>query len=159
MDGVPELGAFYATEYEAPCGEFATGPPSLLSNLLDWNFRRIASRIESLVPRGRVLDVGCGAGVFLAAMERRGWKVAGVEPSVALAEGLRSHRGLTVSTGTLQDLPIDWGPFDADDAEMGDGQIAAWAAERLLARKEAQERGKKKQKELLRRKGWRALLN
>jgi arylsulfatase A-like enzyme len=26
---------------------------------------------------------------------------------------------------------FDWGPFEADDAEMGDGQIAAWAAERL----------------------------
>lgn len=26
---------------------------------------------------------------------------------------------------------FDWGPFAADDADMGDGQIAAWAAERL----------------------------
>jgi arylsulfatase A-like enzyme len=26
---------------------------------------------------------------------------------------------------------FDWGPFDVDDADMGDGQIAAWAAERI----------------------------
>lgn len=26
---------------------------------------------------------------------------------------------------------FDWGPLDVDDADMGDGQIAAWAAERL----------------------------
>jgi arylsulfatase A-like enzyme len=26
---------------------------------------------------------------------------------------------------------FDWGPFDADDSDMGDGQIAAWAADRL----------------------------
>ncbi|HEY2411389.1 MAG TPA: sulfatase [Pirellulaceae bacterium] len=26
---------------------------------------------------------------------------------------------------------FDWGPFNADDSDMGDGQIAAWAAERL----------------------------
>src|SRR3954467_15196983 len=26
---------------------------------------------------------------------------------------------------------FDWGPFEADDSDMGDGQIAVWAAERL----------------------------
>lgn len=31
---------------------------------------------------------------------------------------------------------FDWGPLDVDDADMGDGQIAAWAAERLSRKHE-----------------------
>ena len=51
-----------------------------------------------LVPRarpgGRLLDVGCGAGGYLAVMRALGWEVTGVEPdatsrAVARGEGLR----------------------------------------------------------------------
>ena len=31
---------------------------------------------------------------------------------------------------------FDWGPLDVEDADMGDGQIAAWAAEKLRAKHE-----------------------
>ncbi|MDE0740885.1 MAG: sulfatase [Planctomycetota bacterium] len=31
---------------------------------------------------------------------------------------------------------FDWGPFDIDDDEMGDGKITAWACERLLKKKD-----------------------
>ena len=45
-------------------------------------------------PGGRVLDVGCGAGRYLAVMKALGWDVTGVEPddssrAVAQAQGLR----------------------------------------------------------------------
>jgi SAM-dependent methyltransferase len=108
-----DLGSFYADQYAPVCGEFASGRRSLLSRLLEANFRRIAGRIEALVPSGRILDVGCGSGLFLATMERRGWQVVGVEPNVRLAEELRTSRGLDVHTGLLHDVPDGAGPFDA----------------------------------------------
>ncbi|MEN6479918.1 MAG: class I SAM-dependent methyltransferase [Anaerolineales bacterium] len=46
-------------------------------------------RIEALLPgRGRLLDIGCGDGALLAVAQRRGWDVAGLEPSARLVEQL-----------------------------------------------------------------------
>lgn len=106
------LDEFYAEEYQPVCGEFAGGRQTLLGRLLGANFRRVAARIEALAPPGRLLDVGCGAGVFLSLMQRRGWRVAGVEPNLALARELRVRRGLDVHAGGLDEIPDGWGPFD-----------------------------------------------
>jgi len=106
------LQAFYAAEYEPVCTDFATGHRSLLSYLRETNFHLMARRIEATIPTGRILDVGCGSGVFLAAMSRRGWDVAGIEPHRAVVEDLRRHHGFDVREGMLDDTPVDWGPFD-----------------------------------------------
>jgi len=62
--------------------------------------------------RGRLLDVGCGDGGFLAGMRRLGWQVEGVEPDPASAELARGH-GLAVRTGTLAADSFAAGSFDA----------------------------------------------
>ena len=52
--------------------------------------RTFARRMDALaehlpdVESGRVLDVGCAAGYFLAVMRERGWDVHGVEPSTPI---------------------------------------------------------------------------
>ena len=46
-------------------------------------------------------------------MHRRGWEAYGIEPNRALARGLSESRGLPVHAGTLDDLPANWGQFDA----------------------------------------------
>lgn len=92
--------------------------------------RRLLGRLLSVVPplrervwvtmmclpghhRGRLLDVGCGNGSFLAFMKGLGWDVQGVEPDPEAAEMARSRLQAKVLTGTLENaqLPSDY--FDA----------------------------------------------
>jgi 2-polyprenyl-3-methyl-5-hydroxy-6-metoxy-1,4-benzoquinol methylase len=60
--------------------------------------------------RGRLLDVGCGNGLFLTTAASLGWDVQGVEPDPAAADVAR-RAGHAVVTGTIDDL--DGGHFDA----------------------------------------------
>ena len=57
--------------------------------------------LERLKPRGgRLLDVGCGSGDFLAVMQKvPGWQVAGLEPSPQAAEHARATHSLDVTVG------------------------------------------------------------
>jgi SAM-dependent methyltransferase len=61
---------------------------------------------------GRLLDVGCGRGDLAAAFVRRGWDVAGVDPSAAAAEIARAQ-GVDAHAGTLDDAPWPPASFDA----------------------------------------------
>ena len=62
---------------------------------------------------GRLLDIGCSGGFFLAHARRRGWEVLGIEPSEQAAAHARSL-GVPVVERFLDEL--DWsrlGTFDA----------------------------------------------
>lgn len=62
--------------------------------------------------RGRLLDVGCGNGVFLAKMRELGWSVVGVEPDSDAARIARERFGLTVFEGTLSEVQLPDGTAD-----------------------------------------------
>jgi len=53
---------------------------------------------------GTLLDVGCGNGAFLEAMQALGWNVTGVDPDPAAVRYGRS-RGLSIFCGMLPDVP------------------------------------------------------
>ncbi len=61
---------------------------------------------------GRVLDVGCAAGFFLAVAKEHGWKCTGVEPSPVMARFARERYGLEVHEGSLLEQRLPAGAFD-----------------------------------------------
>jgi len=66
--------------------------------------RPLLEKIESLAPKGLLLDVGAGLGWLLAAARERGWKVAGTELNQSLIEYARDKLDLEVTRGHLRDL-------------------------------------------------------
>ena len=63
-------------------------------------------------PGGRLLDIGCGAGKFLAEMRDLGWETLGIDISPEAADACRARR-LEVFQGTLGDAGISDAAFDA----------------------------------------------
>ncbi len=77
-------------------------------------FRRRLARVrDHLPPPGRVLDVGCAAGYFLAVMREEGWRVSGVEPSESILDAAEALLGPgVVEPGTLENAPLEPASFD-----------------------------------------------
>jgi SAM-dependent methyltransferase len=74
--------------------------------------REIRQRLAPAIPSGaRVLDVGCGNGVFLSAITAEGYRASGVDVSEASAQLCR-ERGLDARAGDFLTMPLD-GPYDA----------------------------------------------
>lgn len=77
-------------------------------------FAKSLKMIEKHTPqRGRLLDVGTAGGSFLAVAKQRGWEVAGCEPNRWLAEWGQEHYGIDIHAGTLFDMKLEDGSFDA----------------------------------------------
>jgi len=93
--------------------------------------RRTAERLLDLVgahvPRGRLLDVGCGPGLLLDEARRRGYEVFGLELSATAAAHARDVLGLPVREMPLEHLAAE--EFDvivmADVLEHLDDPLAA----------------------------------
>jgi 2-polyprenyl-3-methyl-5-hydroxy-6-metoxy-1,4-benzoquinol methylase len=63
-------------------------------------------------PPGRLLDVGCCAGVLLDEARRRGWSVEGLEPSGPAVEHARSAYGVPVQQTTVREAELPEGRYD-----------------------------------------------
>ncbi len=61
-----------------------------------WSMRRKYTLIKAFFPNGRVLDIGCGTGQFLAYLMSRGYVVQGVEPSTAARQQAIADHSLQV---------------------------------------------------------------
>ena len=74
---------------------------------------RLAAIERYIRSKGKLLDVGCGVGHFLATAKRRGWAVKGLDISHAAQAAARQAYGLEVEVGTLEDSSLPRGNFDA----------------------------------------------
>lgn len=103
-----ELARLYgATSYRGEDGaRFNAAVEGLIAGARDARRRRV----ERLAGRpGRILDVGCGRGLFLRRMRGAGWEVAGAEADPEVARRIAAAHGLDVRGGD----PGGWGFADA----------------------------------------------
>ncbi len=62
---------------------------------------------------GRLLEIGCGGGTFLAGMRDLGWEVEGIDFDPVAVDGARRRYGLEVRHGLFEDEDYPLDHFDA----------------------------------------------
>ena len=81
---------------------------------VDDRFRPTIALLEkSGTTRGRLLEIGTGAGFFLKAAVRAGWDGSGLELSSEAAAYARDTLGLDVRQTPAEEMPFEPGSFDA----------------------------------------------
>jgi len=76
----------------------------------DFLFRVL--RNEGAASSGRLLDIGCGYGVFLSLLKHTGWKLEGLEPGSVSVAFARRELGLEVHEWVLNDNTLPRESFD-----------------------------------------------
>jgi SAM-dependent methyltransferase len=71
-----------------------------------------ASRFLRHIENGRVLDVGCGSGDFLALLQSHGWEVHGIDPD-PVAVRLCTSRGISATQSDAESATLPHNHFDA----------------------------------------------
>ncbi len=110
------LSRFYGYHHLEPRERRAAVVGRLIMFLPSFRLKAMLGMDALWIPyqeNGRLLDVGCGSGRYLALMKELGWEVAGIEIDSAAAEIARSHFGIPVHVGTLYDAPFEPESFDA----------------------------------------------
>jgi 2-polyprenyl-3-methyl-5-hydroxy-6-metoxy-1,4-benzoquinol methylase len=80
----------------------------LVTRVLNALYDVRVSRWAGLKPTGgSALEVGCGPGLMLAALHRRGWRVLGIERNEAVAEAARRATGIEIVATRVESLPPD----------------------------------------------------
>ncbi len=112
------IDAYYPADYAPHASPGLPSPNAvrrgvgrIVRAVLRTNSQRIPSQ-----PPGRLLEVGCGSGGFLAAMARQGWVVSGLEFSAAAARRAQAL-GFSVEVARIEDAADPVRPYDL---------VAAW---------------------------------
>ena len=106
----------YSSDYydERPDYYEETGAPSKEKQEALDSFGVGLDLLEKHQPaRGRLIDVGCGYGSFLAFAKERGWEALGVDISEHAAAVASKKAGVEVKTGALDKAGFEDATFDA----------------------------------------------
>jgi 2-polyprenyl-3-methyl-5-hydroxy-6-metoxy-1,4-benzoquinol methylase len=98
---VPELKSYYEFTYD-----------DVPDNPLVQLYERWLDALEIHRKGGRLLDIGCGTGLFLAVARRRGWEPFGIDDCAEATQHAREHFGLDVSNGEFADFARTDARFD-----------------------------------------------
>jgi len=112
---IEEMASHYPPEYESYTSNLFGGQISwLLKKAYKYGIDKRGRILSRQKKCGRLLDVGCATGTFLAGMQNRPeWQLYGVEISDHAAAIARNQHNLNVKTGTLEDVEFPTGFFDA----------------------------------------------
>lgn len=99
---VPELRDYYGYCYRDE-------PENPLVRL----YERWLDSLERIQAPGRLLDVGCGTGLFLAVARRRGWQPFGIDDCDEATRHAREHFGLDVASGDFAGFAAGGHRFEA----------------------------------------------
>jgi SAM-dependent methyltransferase len=106
-----ELAPLYPPDYYAYQDQFQEpgATKQFIKKLVGYEFN---TKDPAFDRPGKILDVGCGSGWFLARMRNQGWQPYGVEINKAAAELARELAGLSIFNGTLLDAHFPGDSFD-----------------------------------------------
>jgi SAM-dependent methyltransferase len=100
-----ELAAIYdPAYYRGGHGSVGFSDYAALAPARRHMFSRHLDRIERLVAKGRLLDVGCATGDFLLVAAQRGWEALGVDPSPAREQA--QSAGVRIVGRTIDDADV-----------------------------------------------------
>jgi len=99
---LPELRDYFGFCYE-----------DVPSNPLVQLYESWLDALERVREPGRLLDVGCGTGLFLAVARRRGWQPFGIDDCAEATRHAREHFGLDVWDGEFAGFASGSRRFDA----------------------------------------------
>jgi SAM-dependent methyltransferase len=106
------ISRFYSETY-APHQAPAAKGSNLSCRLKEYGLWKRCQVLLRFQRRGRVLDVGCGMGQFMAAMQQRGWESVGIDQSDRAVTYVKETLGLEAYLGQLEDLAMPEAEFDA----------------------------------------------
>jgi SAM-dependent methyltransferase len=84
----------------------------LLRRIIGWPFRGLLRQVPRYRRNGRVLDIGCGSGGYLAFLAEMGWHCAGVETGAKSRAYAQTVLGLDVREGPLEACGFPDAAFD-----------------------------------------------
>lgn len=90
-----EIGKFYPKTY-------FWGPAAANGDIDKYQYEKM-EKIKRIKKVGKILDVGCGAGYFLAVAKENGWGTHGIEVSKIAASYAREKFGIDVFVGELRE--------------------------------------------------------
>lgn len=108
------MGFYYPDEYGPYVGSRIASGNHGLTDMLRRAYRVLFpnnSQALPPLPPGRMLEVGCASGAFMAEMAAKDWRVEGIEFSPSAAAHARAS-GLSVHIGSVESAPGYAEPFD-----------------------------------------------
>lgn len=110
---VVELAHYYPADYEPYRREALSDGPWWRRAARLYGLDKRCRAVTAFVSGGRLLDVGCASGDFLARMHRYGgWEVVGIEPDARAAALARECYGLSIHVGRLDEVEFPSACFD-----------------------------------------------